>query len=154
MGIFSSSPPPQTSPSAPTPSSDGAYIAPDRSARQHCWDARDTFFTCLERNGIVNSIEEKEKTNELCGKENQRLEGECVKSWVQHLNVQGFEVQADDDTFDEGHILQATTSHGDSKSGDTRSVKERGCSTHAGWYGTAERSGEESLTRHYTQDFR
>jgi len=82
MGLLSSPPPSHASPTAPAPSPDGAYIAPDRNARQHCWDARDCFFACLERNGIVDSITEKEKTNEVCGRENQKLEGECAKSWV------------------------------------------------------------------------
>lgn len=81
MGLLTSSPT-QNAPPPPAPSSDGAYIAPDRSARQHCWDARDNFFSCLDRNGIVNSIEEKDKVEKVCGAENQRLEGECAKSWV------------------------------------------------------------------------
>lgn len=82
MGILSAPPPSHASPTAPAPSSDGAYIAPDRTARQHCWDARDGFFACLERNGIVDSITDKEKTNKACGRENEKLEGECAKSWV------------------------------------------------------------------------
>ena len=82
MGLLASSPSSHVSPKAPTPSPDGAYIAPDRNARQHCWDARDGFFACLERNSIVDSITEKEKTNEVCGTENEKLEGECAKSWV------------------------------------------------------------------------
>lgn len=96
MGFLSAPPPAHASPSAPAPSSDGAYIAPDRNARQHCWDARDGFFACLERNGIVDSITEKEKTSDVCGKENEKLEGECAKSWVCYSD--GFVCDGDDYT--------------------------------------------------------
>ena len=83
MGLFSSSPTTtSTSSSAPSPSNDGAYIAPDRNQRQHCWDARDQFFACLDRNDIVDSIREKEKASKVCEKEERGLEGECARSWV------------------------------------------------------------------------
>ena len=90
MGLLSSSDTSQITTPRPTPSLDGAYIAPDRTARQHCWDARDGLFACLERNNIVDSIKEKGKTEEVCGKENQKLEGECARSWVCSLSYAPF----------------------------------------------------------------
>lgn len=82
MGLLSTSPASSPTPTAPTPSTDGAYIAPDRIARAHCWTARDNFFLCLERNGIVDSIREKEKADSACGAEDKEFGKECAKSWV------------------------------------------------------------------------
>lgn len=82
MPLFSSTPPASPSHTTPAPSADGAYIAPDRNARAHCWEARDTFFACLERNDIVDSIKEKEKAGSVCGNEDREFGKECAKSWV------------------------------------------------------------------------
>ncbi|KAK4971245.1 hypothetical protein LTR66_011448 [Elasticomyces elasticus] len=83
MGWFSSSD--ATAPTAPKPSSDGGYIAPDRNARAHCWEARDAFFQCLDRNSIIDSIKEKDKAAETCGKEGQVFEKNCASSWVEYF---------------------------------------------------------------------
>lgn len=79
MGWFSSS-----EPAAPTPapSQDGGFIAPDRSARAQCWEGRDSFFNCLERNGIIDSVREDKKAREACPKELKEFEGACAQSWV------------------------------------------------------------------------
>ncbi|KAI9775579.1 MAG: hypothetical protein M1835_005791 [Candelina submexicana] len=82
MGLFTSTRPP---PTTPKPSPDGAFEAPDRSARAHCWEARDGFFACLEKNGIIDSIKEKEVADERCGKEGKVFERDCAKSWVQYF---------------------------------------------------------------------
>ena len=82
MGLFSTTTPSSTTLASPAESSDGAYIAPDRNARAHCWAARDNFFACLERNNIVDSIREKEKAESACGMENGDFGRECAKSWV------------------------------------------------------------------------
>lgn len=79
MGLFSSAPP------APKISTDGAPIAPDRSQRAKCWEARDSFFTCLEANGIIDSIGEKSKADKACGGENKVFERDCASSWVSTL---------------------------------------------------------------------
>ncbi|KAG8529404.1 uncharacterized protein KY384_006041 [Bacidia gigantensis] len=84
---FTSSDSSSTSPAhePPTPSSDGAYIAPDRISRKRCWEARDRFFDCLEQNGIVDSLKEKDRTRKTCGKEDEELGRECVASWVTYF---------------------------------------------------------------------
>lgn len=82
MGLFGSSAP-STIP-APKTSSDGTPIAPDRSARQKCWDARDTYFACLDRHGIVDSIRNKEEAEKACPKEGEQLAGNCASSWVRY----------------------------------------------------------------------
>ena len=83
MGLFSSSStsaPTTTTPPSRTP--DGAFEAPNRSTRAQCYTARDQFFACLDRNGIVDGIKEKERADAVCGGENQKLEKECAGSWV------------------------------------------------------------------------
>ena len=82
MGLFSSSPTAESASAAPAPSSDDAYIAPDRNARAHCWAARDKFFACLEQNSIVDSIKDKDKVESACAAEDREFGKECAKSWV------------------------------------------------------------------------
>ncbi|KAM3421919.1 Cytochrome c oxidase subunit 6B-like protein new16 [Cercospora zeina] len=84
MGFFSSSST-QTTPPAPEASKDGGYIAPDRSARAQCWEGRDAFFTCLERNGIIDSIREDKKAREHCAPELAQFEKTCASSWVTYF---------------------------------------------------------------------
>ncbi|TAQ84212.1 hypothetical protein B7494_g7462 [Chlorociboria aeruginascens] len=78
MGWFTSSSP---SPPAPKLSADGAPIAPDRSERARCWEARDGYFACLDRNGIVDSIMEKDKAAKACSAEGKVFEANCASSW-------------------------------------------------------------------------
>jgi cytochrome c oxidase assembly factor 6 len=79
MGLFSSSP---ASPPPPKISSDGAPIAPDRTQRAKCWEARDAYFGCLDRNNIVDSITEKDKAEKACSAEGRGFETNCASSWV------------------------------------------------------------------------
>ncbi|KAI9843579.1 MAG: hypothetical protein M1837_006256 [Sclerophora amabilis] len=82
MGLFSSSP---LSPPSPRVSADGKPEAPDRSQRAHCWEARDGFFKCLDRNNIIDSIKEKEVADERCRGEGQQFEKNCASSWVEYF---------------------------------------------------------------------
>ena len=82
MGLLSQSPPSPPSPPTPTASPDGAYIAPDRTARAHCWAARDQYFACLSRHDIVDSLKDSEKAEAACGNEDKEFGKECAKSWV------------------------------------------------------------------------
>ncbi len=74
--------PSRTQPTPPAPSPDGAFEAPDRRTRAVCWQARDDFFACLSRNGIVDGIKEKERAESVCGAEGKVFERECAPSWV------------------------------------------------------------------------
>ncbi|KAK3715571.1 hypothetical protein LTR37_004921 [Vermiconidia calcicola] len=74
-----------TSPPQPEPSKDGGYIAPDRSARAQCWEGRDAFFSCLDRNGIIDSVKEHEKAKKLCAPELKEFERHCASSWVTYF---------------------------------------------------------------------
>ncbi|MCJ1240509.1 hypothetical protein MMC14_008512 [Varicellaria rhodocarpa] len=82
MGLFSS---PVASHTSPKASSDGAYEAPDRSARRACWTARDAFFTCLDQNGIIDSIRNDGEAKKCCGGELKGLEKDCAASWVTYF---------------------------------------------------------------------
>lgn len=64
------------------PTKDGAFIAPDRRSRAQCWDARDGFFSCLDRNNILDAIKDKETADKVCEKELQDFEKNCASSWV------------------------------------------------------------------------
>lgn len=81
MGLFSASTSP-SQPPAPKPSPDGAYEAPNRNARAHCWQARDAFFECLDRHAIIDSIKDADQAQKLCGEEGKGFERDCASSWV------------------------------------------------------------------------
>jgi len=65
-------------------------IAPNRSQRARCWEARDTFFKCLDANGIIDSRKDKDLATEKCGKEDVEFGKECVASWVHNVWVARF----------------------------------------------------------------
>ncbi|KAI6246631.1 Cytochrome c oxidase subunit 6B-like protein new16 [Erysiphe necator] len=71
--------------SSPKISSDGAPIAPDRTQRQKCWEARDAFFKCLDQHEIIDSIREKEKADKFCNLEEKPFRTECASSWVTYF---------------------------------------------------------------------
>ena len=61
------------------------YKAPDRAERNLCWEARDNFFACLERNGIVDSIKEDEKARAVCAGALAQFDKDCSASWVTYF---------------------------------------------------------------------
>ena len=74
-----------SNPSAPTKTSDGAFIAPDRTSRAKCYEARDAFFKCLDKAEILDSLAEEEKAGKACGGLDREMGRECAASWVGHL---------------------------------------------------------------------
>lgn len=66
----------------PARAPDGGAVAPNRSARQQCWVARDRFFTCLDANAIVDSLRDDGAARACCGSEIAAFEGACSKAWV------------------------------------------------------------------------
>ncbi|OCK78555.1 hypothetical protein K432DRAFT_356559 [Lepidopterella palustris CBS 459.81] len=88
MGWFSSgspSPPLPPKPADPKPSSDGAYVAPNRTSRALCYEARDAFFECLDRHSILDPITDKSAADKACGKLDEEFEKNCAGSWVQYF---------------------------------------------------------------------
>lgn len=65
-----------------TKSSDGGRIAPDRSSRERCWEGRDRFFACLDRNNILDAVKDDKEARRKCGKEAEEFDGACAKAWV------------------------------------------------------------------------
>ncbi|TVY57252.1 Cytochrome c oxidase subunit 6B-like protein new16 [Lachnellula suecica] len=82
MGLFGTS---TSSPPPPKISSDGAPIAPDRTQRAKCWEARDGYFRCLDKNNIIDSIGEKDKAEKNCASEGRGFEANCASSWVTYF---------------------------------------------------------------------
>ncbi|KAF8574943.1 hypothetical protein K439DRAFT_1257119, partial [Ramaria rubella] len=72
MGWFSWS-------SQPDPSSGQA---PDRSQRQVCWDGRDAYFACLDKNNVLKPGQEED----VCAKQKKAYESNCAKSWIEYFN--------------------------------------------------------------------
>ena len=67
---------------SPKPSADGAFIAPDRTSRAKCYEARDAFFQCLDKNGILDAIKDGEKARIECGNVEKAFGRDCAGSWV------------------------------------------------------------------------
>ncbi|KAL1985125.1 hypothetical protein VTN96DRAFT_8254 [Rasamsonia emersonii] len=65
--------------------SDGGRIAPDRSSREQCYNSRDLFFECLDRNDILDAIKNDADARKKCGKEIAEFESACSKTWVKYF---------------------------------------------------------------------
>jgi hypothetical protein len=63
-------------------SNDGGYVAPDRSKREVCYESRDIFFQCLDKNNILDAIKEDDKARQVCPTEVTAYEKDCARSWV------------------------------------------------------------------------
>ena len=78
-------------PSQPEPvrkkSTDGGFVAPDRGARELCYESRDLFFECLDKNNILDAIKEDEKARKVCSTEVAEYERDCARSWVSLTNI-------------------------------------------------------------------
>jgi len=69
----------------PKISSDGAPIAPDRTQRAQCWEARDAYFKCLDKHAIIDSIKEQDKSAKACATESRAFDANCASSWVTYF---------------------------------------------------------------------
>lgn len=68
-------------------SSDGGRIAPDRTSRARCWEGRDHFFACLDRNDILDGIKNDKEARQKCAKEVAEFEEACSKTWVRTVVI-------------------------------------------------------------------
>ncbi|GAO49208.1 hypothetical protein SAICODRAFT_29708 [Saitoella complicata NRRL Y-17804] len=59
---------------------------PMREQRKQCWGSRDAWFACLDKNNIINPIDEEVKAKKACPKEFKKFEDSCVHSWVEYFN--------------------------------------------------------------------
>ncbi|KAH7920880.1 hypothetical protein BV22DRAFT_1020414 [Leucogyrophana mollusca] len=69
MGWFGSSKPEQAS-------------AASRQDRQKCWEARDAYFDCLDRAGVLKAGDE----GTACKQSKTQYEDNCAKSWIEYFN--------------------------------------------------------------------
>lgn len=59
-------------------------VAPDRSERKRCWEARDGYFRCLDRHDVIDSVTGEGKTvaDRECAAEGKVFEQDCATAWV------------------------------------------------------------------------
>ncbi|CAK7241897.1 MAG: hypothetical protein STHCBS139747_003370 [Sporothrix thermara] len=64
----------------------GAAV-PSRAERLRCWESRDKYFGCLDRNNIIDAVEQPGAAAALkaCPKENEQFERDCAAQWVAHF---------------------------------------------------------------------
>ncbi|KAJ5163740.1 Cytochrome c oxidase subunit VIb [Penicillium coprophilum] len=65
--------------------SDGGRVAPDRTSRARCWEGRDRFFACLDKNDILDGIKDDKKARQKCADEVVEFEAACSQSWVKYF---------------------------------------------------------------------
>ncbi|KAH7884827.1 cytochrome oxidase c subunit VIb-domain-containing protein [Phlebopus sp. FC_14] len=56
--------------------------AATRQDRKQCWDSRDAYFDCLDREGVLEAGQE----GNACAKSKSRYEDHCAKSWIEYFN--------------------------------------------------------------------
>ncbi|KAI1768509.1 cytochrome oxidase c subunit VIb-domain-containing protein [Hypoxylon sp. FL1150] len=61
--------------------------APDRTERKRCWDARDGFYRCLDKNDVVDSLngDGKKIADKECATEHKAFEENCATAWVTYF---------------------------------------------------------------------
>lgn len=56
----------------------------DRATRQKCWDARDSFFKCLDSNEIIDPTTI--STTSPCQSQKAAFKKDCVATWVDYFS--------------------------------------------------------------------
>ncbi|KAF2971926.1 hypothetical protein GQX73_g1649 [Xylaria multiplex] len=61
--------------------------APDRSERRQCWDARDSFYRCLDKHDVIDSLggDGKKTADKHCGHEDKAFQENCASAWVTYF---------------------------------------------------------------------
>lgn len=60
---------------------------PKREQRKKCWESRDLYFACLDKEGIINPFDPS-KTKQIkqnCGSEDVQFQKDCIASWVKYF---------------------------------------------------------------------
>jgi len=55
---------------------------PLRETRKVCYEARDAFFTCCDKNNIENPLRDVNNVQRFCKSEKARFDKDCASSWV------------------------------------------------------------------------
>lgn len=61
-------------------------VAPTRTERKKCWESRDAYFACLDRNNILDAIKDDRAAAKQCGGESAVFERDCATEWVSYNN--------------------------------------------------------------------
>ncbi|KAI1757677.1 cytochrome oxidase c subunit VIb-domain-containing protein [Xylaria castorea] len=58
--------------------------APDRSERRQCWDVRDSFYQCLDKHDVIDSLSGagKKTADKHCAQEDAAFQDKCATAWV------------------------------------------------------------------------
>ncbi|KAI1640777.1 oxidoreductase-like protein [Biscogniauxia mediterranea] len=61
--------------------------APDRTERKQCWDARDSYFRCLDGQNVIDALapEGRKKAEKHCAPESRVFEQNCAVAWVTYF---------------------------------------------------------------------
>ncbi|ROW07457.1 hypothetical protein VMCG_03928 [Cytospora schulzeri] len=60
-------------------------VAPSRTERKKCWESRDLYFSCLDRNNILDAIKDEKAAAKSCGGEGVAFEKDCATEWVAYF---------------------------------------------------------------------
>lgn len=74
----------------PSTKEDGSYRPLRREERARCWEARDAYFACLDKNDILDAIKEGDAATGRCGKQSEQFGRDCASSWVSVTAFSGF----------------------------------------------------------------
>lgn len=109
--------------------------APDRTERKQCWDARDSFYRCLDKHDVIDSVngDGKKIAEKQCAQENKAFEQNCASAWVSlsfstsdHRWLDLGCVNKTRLTYLAGDVFQAVPSRRTPEEKDTRTVREGG----------------------------
>lgn len=97
--------------------------APSREERKACWNSRDIYFGCLDKNKILQAGDEI-RTNtkgdvipgQVCSAERKGYENSCAKAWVSDMLSSIFLTRQG--LTDVGRLLQQTTDVGAQEASD------------------------------------
>lgn len=63
------------------------YHPVDRSSRRQCWDARDSYFRCLDSIDVINALDpaKQKQIAKNCSQDETRFHNSCAESWIKYF---------------------------------------------------------------------
>ncbi|CAM1509109.1 Fc.00g028480.m01.CDS01 [Cosmosporella sp. VM-42] len=58
---------------------------PNRQERQVCWLARDAYFSCLDKNNIIDATKDASAAAKACPQQTADFERDCAAAWVKYF---------------------------------------------------------------------
>ncbi|KAI5917742.1 cytochrome oxidase c subunit VIb-domain-containing protein [Camillea tinctor] len=61
--------------------------APDRTERKQCWDARDSYFRCLDSQNVIDALGPtgRKQAEKHCAAEGRAFDQNCAAAWVTYF---------------------------------------------------------------------